>query len=113
MTFFTAFGFHLFIVYPLLFYIFVKRNPYAYMKHFIPAKLTAIGTSSSAATMPVTIECCHKAGIIPDVYSFLIPLGISLNMDGYALGLPIGVCFIAAGLGRTLSSVDIIVLLFT
>ena len=52
ITFFAAIGFMLFIVYPLLYFVIARKNPYHFFKHFMPTALTALGTGSSAACMP-------------------------------------------------------------
>lgn len=73
---------HLFIVYPTLFFAFTRSNPYAYWLKNSPAWITAWGTASSAATLPVTLKCAAERGIPNTVAKFVIPLGALINMDG-------------------------------
>lgn len=110
---FSAMLFHLFVIYPVIYFIFMRKNPFAYMRLFTSSGLTALGTASSAASIPVTMECAHKAGIRPDIYKLLVPLGVSLNMDGTAINLPMAVIFMAAGMGKSLGVIDYLVLMFT
>ncbi|KAJ3064828.1 hypothetical protein HK102_008095, partial [Quaeritorhiza haematococci] len=112
-TLYAALAFHLLIIYPTLFLLFIRRNPLPFLRSMLPCFLTALGTSSSAATMPVTIDCVHKAGIKPEVYKFMIPLGTTISMDGAAIGFPIAIAFMALGVGRTLTVVDMIVISIT
>lgn len=75
-------GIHLFIAVPIVFFIFVRQNPYAYWFKNSPAWITAWGTASSAATLPVTLKCARARGIPETVAKFVIPLGCLINMDG-------------------------------
>jgi len=78
--------FHYFITLPLLIALFTRRNPYRHMRDMSPALLTAFSTSSSSATLPLTIECAEQnAGISNKISSFVLPLGATVNMDGTAL----------------------------
>lgn len=95
---------HLFIVLPAILYFFTKKSPRKQFKHMTNAMLTAFSTSSSSATLPVTIECVEKnAGVSNKVSSFVLPLGATVNMDGTALYECAGVLFIAQLLGTDLS----------
>ncbi len=83
------------IVFPLLLKLVAGVNPITHFKAMLPALVTAFSTSSSAATMPVTIECLEKrAGISPRICSFTIPLGTAINMPGTALHVCASVFFI-------------------
>jgi Na+/serine symporter len=72
----------LFVVYPLLFYLFTRKNPFSYWLKCSPAWVTAWGSASSAATMPVTLRMMRERGIPNTVRKFAIPLGTLINMDG-------------------------------
>lgn len=88
---------------PLLLKI-VGISPWQYLKAVYPALITAFSTSSSAATLPVTLECVEKkAGVSNRVCSFVIPLGLSMNMAGSALYECVAVLFIAQVYGVSLS----------
>jgi len=106
---------HLFILIPLIVFIFTRRNAYAVWLKCSPAWVTAWGTASSAATLPVTIRCVLKLGVPVTVTKFAVPLGCLINMDGTAIYFPIVVVFLAATQGITLNAADyiIVVLLST
>lgn len=92
------------ILFPLLLKIIAKVNPLHHFRAMMPALMTAFSTSSSAATMPVSIECLEKhAGVSPRICSFTIPLGTSINMPGTALHVCCSVFFIAQVYGIPLS----------
>lgn len=59
-----------------------KKNPLVLIKNQLPAYATAIGTQSSAATIPVNLECAKKDGISEQIRNFVVPLCASVNMDG-------------------------------
>jgi Na+/H+-dicarboxylate symporter len=68
------------------------------------AQLVAFSTSSSGATLPVTMECCEeKLGVSKEVSSFVLPLGATINMDGTALYQGVATVFIAQALGMDLT----------
>ena len=68
-----------------------------------PAQLLAFSTSSSGATLPVTMECCEdELGVSEEVSSFVLPLGATINMDGTALYQAVAAVFIAQTLGMGL-----------
>lgn len=84
------------VVFPLLLKMIAGINPIHHFKAMAPALLTAFSTSSSAATMPVTIECLEKkANVSPRICGFTIPLGSSVNMPGTAIYVCCAVFFIA------------------
>lgn len=79
-------------------------NPILYFKAMAPAVLTAFSTSSSAATLPVTMECLEKrVGISNRICSFSVPLGTSINMSGCAMFICIASLFISQAYGVELS----------
>lgn len=81
-----------------------KVNPLLHYKAMSPALLTAFSTSSSSATLPLTMECVeHKAGVSNRVTSFTLPLGATVNMDGTALYECVGAMFIAQAYGLDLT----------
>lgn len=77
--------FHGVIVLPAFYFLFTRKNPFLWIQKVSPALLTAFGTSSSSASLPVTMECAEKAGVPEALTKFLLPLGTTLNMDGGAL----------------------------
>src|SRR5690625_6705392 len=72
--------------YTLLVWIFTKRTPGFFIKGISPAQLLGFSTSSSAATLPVTMERVEDhLGVESDVSSFVLPIGATINMDGTSL----------------------------
>lgn len=92
-----------YVFYPSLIYFFAKRNPIWFNKQIAPAQLLAFTTSSSAATLPVTMECVtDKVGVDEEVSSFVLPLGATVNMDGTSLYQAVAAVFIAQAMGISL-----------
>ncbi|XP_071953414.1 excitatory amino acid transporter 3-like [Antedon mediterranea] len=87
---------HGFIILPLLYFVFTRKNPYAFLINVSSAFMTALGTSSSSATLPVTTRCLEeKNGIDRRVSRFMLPIGATINMDGTALYEAVAAIFIA------------------
>tara|TARA_B100001167_G_scaffold122306_1_gene76139 strand:- start:237 stop:1049 length:813 start_codon:yes stop_codon:yes gene_type:complete len=79
-----------------------------------PAQLLAFSTSSSGATLPVTMERCEdELGVSEEVSSFVLPLGATVNMDGTALYQSVAAVFIAQTLGMELTLVDQLTIVLT
>jgi Na+/H+-dicarboxylate symporter len=87
----------IFVVYPIILKIFVKKIPYkGFFKGMSPAQTLAFSTSSSAATLPVTMECVEEnLGVDKKITSFVLPIGATVNMDGTSLYQAIAVVFLA------------------
>ncbi|XP_033737388.1 excitatory amino acid transporter 1-like [Pecten maximus] len=87
-----------------LLYLFVtKKNPYKFLLNMSKALLTAFGTASSAATLPVTMDCLvNKNHVDGRVVNFITPIGAIINMDGTALYVSMVTIFISQRLGVTL-----------
>jgi Na+/H+-dicarboxylate symporter len=93
-----------FLVYPLLLTLFTTRTVPSFFRGIAPAQLVAFSTSSSGATLPVTMECAEKnLGVSEEVSSFVLPLGATINMDGTALYQAVAAVFIAQVLGIDLT----------
>jgi proton glutamate symport protein len=93
-----------FVVYPIILRLFTKMSYINFFQGIYPAQLVAFTTSSSAATLPVTMERVERhLGISEDISSFVLPLGATVNMDGTALYQGVAVVFIAQALGLDLS----------
>jgi Na+/H+-dicarboxylate symporter len=91
------------IVYPSLVLLFAKRKASAFLKGIVPAQLLAFSTSSSAATLPVTMEQAQEVlGVDEEVASFVLPIGATINMDGTALYQGVAAVFIAQTFGMDL-----------
>jgi Na+/H+-dicarboxylate symporter len=92
------------ITYTAVLKMFSKMSLKKFYKGIAPAQLLAFSTSSSGATLPVTMECCEdELGVPEEVSSFVLPLGATINMDGTALYQAVAAVFIAQTLGMDLS----------
>ncbi len=74
----------------------------AYLKQMMRALVTAFGTASSSATLPITMECAIEGGVDKRAVKFVLPLGATVNMDGTALYEAVAVMFIAQAYGLTM-----------
>ena len=105
--FFTVLGalaLHMFVILPLLMRAF-GISPVKHFRAMLAALLTAFSTSSSSATLPVTLDCVRtRAGVSNRVGSFVLPLGATVNMDGTALYECVAVLFLAQAYGLDLSA---------
>ena len=91
-------------IYILLVKIFTKKNPKFFMNGISPAQLLAFSTSSSAATLPVTMErVTEHLGVEEEVASFVLPIGATINMDGTSLYQAVAAVFIAQAFGMDLT----------
>ena len=105
---------HVFIVYFSLFKVFSKMKLTSFLKAIRPAILLGFSTSSSAATLPVTMERVEKnLGVDEEVASFVLPVGATINMDGTSLYQAIAAVFIAQALGLDLSIVQQLTIVLT
>jgi len=95
----------MFIALPLLLKFVAKVNPITHFKAMLPAIVTAFSTSSSSASLPITIDCVEKrAGVSNRICSLVVPLGTSINMSGSALYECVAAIFIAQAYGIDLSA---------
>jgi len=92
------------VVYMVLVRVFTKKKIPFFMKGIAPAQLLAFSTSSSAATLPVTMECVEEnLGVDEEVASFVLPIGATINMDGTSVYQGVAAVFIAQAFGLDLS----------
>ena len=99
-TIFLGLSIHLFITLPIIIFLLIRVNPVKHFRAMASAMLTAFSTSSSNATLPVTIKCVREnAKVSNEVSSFVLPMGATINMDGTALYECAGVLFISQVLG--------------
>ncbi len=90
----------MFVTYPLMLRVFTPLRLKQFFSGVFQAQLVAFSTSSSAATLPVTMKCAHKnLGVSEEVASFVLPLGATVNMDGTGLYQAVAAVFIAQTLG--------------
>ncbi len=82
-------------VYVILLALFAGLAPNKFLKKYYPAMTSAFTCASSNAALPTSIECCDKMGISPKIYSFSLPLGATINMDGSCISLLISALFCA------------------
>lgn len=95
---------HMLVTYPSLLKLFTKMSLRQFFTGIAPAQLVAFSTSSSGATLPVTMEMAEKnLGVSEEVSSFVLPLGATINMDGTALYQAVAAVFIAQTLGMDLA----------
>lgn len=106
---------HVVIVYGCSVKFLSGMSPIAFFKGLSPAMLTAFTTTSSNATLPINIECCNEMGAEPEISSFVLPLGATINMDGTAIYQAVCAVFIACcyGIDLTLGQMAMIVLTAT
>ena len=105
---------HALITLPAILYFVAKQNPLTYFKNMSAALTTALSTASSAATLPVTIECVEEENKISRRTTlFVIPLGATVNMNGTALYESIAAIFIAQMVGIHLGLGDQVLIFLT
>ncbi len=99
----TGLAVHACVTLPILLIVFGKYSPVKFIKDVFSAVATAFSTASSAATLPITIDCLQEnTGVSNKVTSFVLPLGATVNMDGTALYEAVAAMFIAQAYGRDL-----------
>jgi Na+/H+-dicarboxylate symporter len=92
------------VVYCLIFTLYVKKSPFWFLNKIAPAQLLAFSTSSSAATLPVTMERVEEhMGVEKEVSSFVLPVGATINMDGTSLYQAVAAVFVCQALGIDLT----------
>lgn len=105
---------HTFGVLPTLLRLLSPVKVKAFFKAIAPAQLLAFSTSSSGATLPVTMECAEqKLGVSEEVSSFVLPLGATINMDGTGLYQAVAAVFISQALGISLDLQAQLTIIFT
>ena len=102
------------VFYLLLVALVTKKNPFWFLKQISPAQLLAFSTSSSAATLPVTMERVEEhIGVDKEVSSFVLPVGATINMDGTSLYQAVAAVFIAQALHFDLTFSDQLTIVLT
>ncbi len=102
------------VFYCILVATITKKNPFWFLKQISPAQLLAFSTSSSAATLPVTMERVEEhIGVDKEVSSFVLPVGATINMDGTSLYQAVAAVFIFQALGLDLTFADQITIVLT
>jgi Na+/H+-dicarboxylate symporter len=105
---------HVIIVYSSLFKFFSKMPLKKFLRGIQPALLLGFSTSSSAATLPVTMERVqNNLGVDEEVASFVLPVGATINMDGTSLYQAVAAVFISMAVGNDITLVEQITIVFT
>ncbi|KAH1000780.1 excitatory amino acid transporter 3 [Dendroctonus ponderosae] len=100
---------HGFITLSIIYFVVLRKLPFKIIGQLSQVLVTAFGTASSSATMPITIQTMDKMGLDPRVTRFVIPIGATINMDGTALYEAVAAIFIAQlnnislGFGKTVA----------
>ena len=112
LTVFIALLIHATVTLPVILKLTTGRSPIAYARKLTTALVTAFSTASSNGTLPLTMQEVEEAGVKPEVTSFVLPLGATINMDGTALYEAVAVLFIAQvyGIDLTLAQQGLIAL---
>lgn len=114
MTVLLGLAIHGFIILPLILWMLGRTNPYQFMWRMRKALLTAFGTDSSSATLPVTIETAiDEGGCSRRASNFVLPLGATINMDGTALYEAVAVVFLFQFYGIQLEMTELIIVVIT
>nr|CAB3266131.1 excitatory amino acid transporter-like [Phallusia mammillata] len=105
---------HCVVVLPLIYWLMTRKNPFRFFMGIAQAFLTALGTGSSAGTLPVTIRCLERnLNIDERITRFVLPLGATMNMDGTALLEGVAAITVAQMYGYTLSFGQILTISIT
>ena len=105
---------HVCISYLFLIKYFTKMPLQYFLKGIAPAQLLAFSTSSSGATLPITMERCEEElGVSEEISSFVLPLGATINMDGTAQYQAVAAVFISQALGMDLTLGDQVTIILT
>jgi len=105
---------HAFLILPTVLFLFARVNPFRFMWRMRPALMTAFGTDSSSATLPVTMETAESAGGCSKKASgFVLPLGSTINMDGTALYEAVAVVFLFQAFGIHLQFEQLLIVVLT
>ncbi len=114
VTLIIGFVLHLLIVYSSIVKFLGRMNPLKFFRGLREAMLIAFSSSSSAATLPVNMECCEKnLGIPKQITSFVLPLGATINMDGTAMYQGVATAFIAQVYGHDLTIAEQLTVVLT
>jgi len=114
LTVILALAIHFFVTLPLLMKILGKAKPFNHLRNMSTPLLTAFSTSSSGATLPLTMDAVEtKSGVSNKISSFTLPLGATINMDGTALYECVAAIFIAQAYGVDLTIAQQVIVVLT
>ncbi|XP_015123542.1 excitatory amino acid transporter 3 isoform X2 [Diachasma alloeum] len=111
-TVFLGLAIHGLMILPFVYFVCTRKSPFAVLSKIGPAIITAIGTSSSTATIPVTLKCLDELKVNQKVSRFMVPIGATINMDGIALYETVGALFIIQMRGLEFSLAGTIAIAF-
>ena len=100
---YIAYAIHAIFVYSFAAKAFAGISPLKFFKGAAPAMIFAFTSTSSAATLPVSKDCCHELGADDEIASFVLPLGATINMDGTAIYQCVATIFLASCCGMNLT----------
>jgi Na+/H+-dicarboxylate symporter len=105
---------HGFVVLPAVLWVLTRENPYRFAHGMRSALLMALGTASSSATLPVTVDAAvTKGGCSKRAAGFVLPLGATINMDGTALYEAVAVVFLFQAYGIELGMAELAIVVIT
>lgn len=114
LTVVVALAFIIFVIYPLIMKLFAKKSLKEFFKAVFPVQMLAFSTSSSAATLPLTMERTqNNLGVSEQVSSFVLPVGVTINMDGTSCYQAVAAVFLAQVLGLDLTFGQMLLILAT
>lgn len=103
-----------YLIFGLMILVFCKMSPIPFYKKSLEYQVIALSSASSKATLPTTMEVCNqRMGVSESSTSFLLPLGATLNMNGFAINLSLTTLFFAQMLGVTLMFEDYLIIILT
>ncbi|XP_050726351.1 excitatory amino acid transporter-like isoform X3 [Eriocheir sinensis] len=114
LTVITGLFIHAVLTLPLMYFMVTRKNPATFFKGMVQAWITALGTGSSSATLPITFRCLEENNKIDKrVTRFVLPVGATINMDGTALYEAVGSIFIAQMYGIHLGPGELVTVSLT
>ncbi len=103
-----------YLIFGVLIYVCCRISPMPFYRKSLEYQVVAFSTSSSKATLPTTMQVCReRMGVSESSTSFVLPLGASINMDGFAINLGLCTIFFAQMMGVTLAPHDYVVIVIT
>jgi Na+/H+-dicarboxylate symporter len=110
---YIGYAIHALVVYSLSAKIFAGMHPIDFFRGVLPAFLFAFTSTSSLATLPISMECADKMGVRREVSSFVLPLGATVNMDGTAIYQCVSTVFLASCMGMHLTGSQLLTVVLT
>lgn len=102
-----------YLIFGILIFFFCRMSPMPFYKKSFEYQILAFSTSSSKATLATTMQVCRNLGVSESSTSFVLPLGASINMDGFAINLGLTTIFFAQIMGVSLGLHDYVIIVIT